>query len=89
MLSFDEKLYEQLEEIIPKVTCWYWAHEHNFVIFKSFKSLQRGRLLGNGSCPQHDSALADMYVSSKKYTNLKEVPEMEVGTWQSGTNGQN
>ena len=54
ILSYNEKLYEQLKDIIPKVTCWYWAHEHNFVIFKSFKELKRGRLIGNASCPQHD-----------------------------------
>ena len=50
ILSFNENLLNQLGDIVPKLTAWYWAHEHNFVLYKSFKGLQRGRLIGNGSC---------------------------------------
>lgn len=33
LLAFNENLYNQFKEIIPKLSAWYWAHEHNFVLY--------------------------------------------------------
>jgi hypothetical protein len=87
-IPYNKDLYEQLAGIIPRLTAWYWAHEHNFVIFKGYKGLKRGRLLGNGSCPQHDTDLDKLYVPSDKFTNKSDLPEFENGNWMAGTNGQ-
>ena len=41
---------------MDQVTAWFWGHEHNQVIYgafqhNTFKSLQRGRLIGHGAFP--------------------------------------
>ncbi len=44
------KLNSQLAPLLPKVTAWFWGHEHNQVIYKPFQGVL-GRCIGHGAYP--------------------------------------
>lgn len=47
-LSFH--LAEDLFEILPKITCWFWGHEHRFAVYReNAYGVNKSILLGNGS----------------------------------------
>jgi predicted phosphodiesterase len=47
---FNQKLYDQLSSILPRVSMWFWGHEHNLVIFKKYMGVL-GRCIGCGAFP--------------------------------------
>ncbi|MGE5446412.1 MAG: metallophosphoesterase family protein [Ignavibacteriales bacterium] len=47
---FNQKLYDQLSPILPRVSMWFWGHEHNLVIFKKYMGVL-GRCIGYGAFP--------------------------------------
>ncbi|MEP6922348.1 MAG: metallophosphoesterase [bacterium] len=49
--SWNESLYQQLQELLPKVDAWLWGHEHDLVVFGEFQKLQRGRCIGGSAFP--------------------------------------
>ena len=49
--SYNEKLYNQLFPILPKIDLWHWGHEHNLVIFDEYLHLKRGRCIGGSAFP--------------------------------------
>jgi hypothetical protein len=49
--SFNERLYGQLESLLPKVDLWLWGHEHDLVVFGDYKRLKRGRCIGGSAFP--------------------------------------
>ena len=49
--SYNEKLYNQLLPILPKVDLWLWGHEHDLVIFGEYMNLKRGRCIGGSAFP--------------------------------------
>jgi hypothetical protein len=46
----NDHLLAQLHDILPKVTVWFWGHEHNLVIYPPFIGV-RARCIGHGSFP--------------------------------------
>jgi predicted phosphodiesterase len=49
--SYNENLYRQVAELLPKVDLWLWGHEHDLVIFGSHMGLNRGRCVGGSAFP--------------------------------------
>lgn len=45
------RLYPQVASLLPKVALWIWGHEHNFVLYDSYKDLARSCCLGHGAFP--------------------------------------
>jgi len=37
--------------LLPKVALWIWGHEHDFVLYDSYKGLARSCCLGHGAFP--------------------------------------
>lgn len=48
--STNNPLNNQLQDLLPKITAWFWAHEHNLVIYKEFLNIH-GRCIGHGAFP--------------------------------------
>ena len=46
----NERLNAQVGPVLPKVTVWFWGHEHNQVIYKPFQGVL-GRCIGHGAYP--------------------------------------
>jgi hypothetical protein len=46
----NEHLNAQVAPILPKVTVWFWGHEHNQVIYKPFQGVL-ARCVGHGAYP--------------------------------------
>ncbi len=46
----NQTLNGQVGSILPKVTVWFWGHEHNQVIYKPFQGVL-GRCIGHGAYP--------------------------------------
>jgi hypothetical protein len=44
-------LYIQIAGSLPKVSAWFWGHEHRLAIYDACKGLARGRCLGHGAVP--------------------------------------
>ncbi len=44
------KLQEQLKDVLPGVTVWYWGHEHDFVVYPKFMNVL-ARCIGHGAVP--------------------------------------
>jgi predicted phosphodiesterase len=49
--SYNEKLYNQLYDILPDVSLWLWGHEHDLVVFDKFCNLEKGRCIGGSAFP--------------------------------------
>ncbi|HUY12778.1 MAG TPA: metallophosphoesterase [Terriglobia bacterium] len=45
------RLYPQVASLLPQVALWLWGHEHNFVVYGSYKNLARSCCLGHGAFP--------------------------------------
>ena len=45
------RLYPQVAPLLPQVALWLWGHEHNFVVYGSYKNLARSCCLGHGAFP--------------------------------------
>jgi predicted phosphodiesterase len=43
-------LLQQVGPLLPKVTCWFWGHEHNLVIYKPYLGVT-ARCIGHGAFP--------------------------------------
>lgn len=46
----NEKLFSQIGDILPKVTAWFWGHEHNLVVYGKYRGVL-GRCIGHGAFP--------------------------------------
>ena len=44
-------LLKQIQGSLPKVSAWFWAHEHRLAIYDAFLGLERGRCVGHGAIP--------------------------------------
>jgi hypothetical protein len=54
--AVNQKLFAQLQDILPKITAWFWGHEHNLVIYKPYLNVL-ARCIGNGAFPVLPSEL--------------------------------
>jgi predicted phosphodiesterase len=54
----NQTLNQQVGPILPKVTVWFWGHEHNQVIYKPFQGVL-GRCIGHGAYPVGITEIAD------------------------------
>jgi predicted phosphodiesterase len=52
------KLSQQVGAMLPKVTVWFWGHEHNQVIYKPFQNVL-ARCIGHGAYPVGITEIAD------------------------------
>ncbi|MCL4554157.1 MAG: metallophosphoesterase [Actinobacteria bacterium] len=57
--EFNTLLYKQLSDVLPKVDYWFWAHEHDLVVFKEHLGLKRGRCIGHGAFPVGNDEIPD------------------------------
>jgi hypothetical protein len=46
----NDQLLNQVRELLPRISAWYWAHEHNLVIYKEYLNIH-SRLIGHGAFP--------------------------------------
>lgn len=46
----NEQLLLQVHDLLPRITAWFWAHEHNLVIYKEYLNIH-ARLVGHGAFP--------------------------------------
>jgi hypothetical protein len=46
----NDALLEQVHDLLPQVTAWFWAHEHNLVIYREYLNIH-ARLVGHGAFP--------------------------------------
>jgi len=44
-------LLKQIQGSLPKVSAWFWAHEHRLAVYDAFQGLARGRCVGHGAIP--------------------------------------
>ncbi len=49
--EFNTLLYKQLAGIFPQVEYWFWAHEHDLVVYGEYLGLKRGRCIGHAAFP--------------------------------------
>ena len=54
--SVNSKLLAQVQDILPKITAWFWGHGHNLVIYKPYLNVL-ARCIGNGAFPVLPSEL--------------------------------
>ena len=43
-------LHAQVNDLLPQITVWYWAHEHNLVMYQNFLGIH-ARCIGHGAFP--------------------------------------
>jgi 3',5'-cyclic AMP phosphodiesterase CpdA len=48
--KINQRLLDQVKDILPQVTAWFWGHEHNLVIFDKFQNVL-ARCIGHGAFP--------------------------------------
>lgn len=46
----NQRLLDQLKDVLPQVTAWFWGHEHNLVIFQKYQNVL-ARCIGHGAFP--------------------------------------
>jgi hypothetical protein len=49
--EFNTLLYRQLSDVLPQVEYWFWAHEHDLVVYDEYLGLKRGRCIGHAAFP--------------------------------------
>ncbi len=52
-------LLGQISASLPKVTAWFWGHEHRLGVYDPFQGLARGRCLGHAAVPVFDDGKGD------------------------------
>jgi hypothetical protein len=58
--AVNARLLEQLKGSLPKVSAWFWAHEHRLAVYDSFQGLARGRCVGHGAIPMFADPSGDL-----------------------------
>jgi len=58
--SYNDRLYHQLAQVLPKVELWLWGHEHDLIIFDEHQDLKRGRCIGGSAFPVGKYEMPDM-----------------------------
>jgi len=48
--KINQGLLDQVKDVLPQVTAWFWGHEHNLVIFERFQNIL-ARCIGHGAFP--------------------------------------
>ncbi len=51
--SVNQQLFAQVKDVLPKVTAWFWGHEHDLVVFERYAPAGNvlGRCVGHGAFP--------------------------------------
>ncbi len=52
-------LLEQIRPSLPKLTAWFWGHEHRLAVYDPFLGLARGRCIGHSAIPVFADASGD------------------------------
>lgn len=77
-LAFNPKLremFDRLRKTGKPISAWFWGHEHNLCVYKSYLGLERGRCLGHSAIPVF--AQDDPY---EDVENLVDPPSLIDGT---------
>lgn len=57
---------EQLFDVLPKISCWVWGHEHRFTIYKpNVYGIPLCRLVGNSAWQNNKSESYDLKFEPK------------------------
>jgi Calcineurin-like phosphoesterase len=46
----NDLLLQQVHDLLPHITAWFWGHEHNLVVYKEYLNIH-ARLVGHGAFP--------------------------------------
>lgn len=51
--AVNQTVFTQVEDFLPQVTAWFWGHEHDLIVYKSFEEGGNvlGRCIGHGAIP--------------------------------------
>jgi 3',5'-cyclic AMP phosphodiesterase CpdA len=79
----NEKLMNQLKEILPQVTVWFWGHEHNLTIYKKFQNVL-ARCVGHGAFPVGVDDVMDRDTSVPIEESVQLSPEQSGALFQHG-----
>ena len=58
-VAVNPRLLGQTGGSLPKVSAWFWAHEHRLAVYDTFQGLARGRCIGHGAIPVFADASGD------------------------------
>jgi 3',5'-cyclic AMP phosphodiesterase CpdA len=53
----NDLLLQQVNDLLPHITAWFWGHEHNLVVYKEYLNIH-ARLVGHGAFPVAVSELS-------------------------------
>jgi len=67
----NESLLSTFKEYFPKISAWFWGHEHNLIIFDPNLGLEKGRLIGCSGYEANETA------DSPYYNNHSEIKEYD------------
>jgi len=77
------RLYPQVAPVLPHVSYWVWGHEHDFVVYNSYRGLARSCCLGHGAFPVGIDELA----KEPKYPDVPVVKDDDGNFLRVGTTG--
>jgi hypothetical protein len=77
------RLYPQVAPLLPKVALWIWGHEHDFVLYDSYKTLARSCCLGNAAFPVGIDELRKV----PKYHDVPLLKNSDGNPYRLGTTG--
>jgi predicted phosphodiesterase len=62
-----KKAFDQFRGTGKDIAAWFWGHEHNLSIYKSYLGLERGRCLGHSAIP--------VFVGDEPYTMVNDLDD--------------
>jgi hypothetical protein len=71
--AVNNTLKKQIIDLLPKITAWYWAHEHNLVIYREWQNIH-ARLVGHGAFP-----VGIPEITSPKHTEVPYFQNVTLG----------
>jgi len=77
------RLYTQVAPLLPKVAIWIWGHEHDFVLYDSYKNLARSCCLGHAAFPVG----IDELPTDPKHPEVPLIKDADGNPYRLGTTG--
>ncbi len=83
--QINNKLYEQLFDVLPRVSAWYWGHEHRLTFYKfNAYGIACGRMLGNSSFQVNTPTTYKVKYNKNKITIPELIPDLGKTTYSKG-----
>jgi Calcineurin-like phosphoesterase len=65
----NEPLHRQFKDLLTRITAWYWAHEHNLVVYKKYLDIH-ARCVGHGAFPVAIGELGMVHADVPYFENI-------------------